>query len=257
MVVMNRARINANPAPGDSVIPPVGVGPRGGFLGVLMLDTKFPRPPGDIGHPGSFGVPVRHSIVHGAWPSSVVTSAAALRASGLARDFAASARKLELEGARAITTSCGFLVLLQDELQHAVGVPVATSSLLCLPRLLARERQVGVLTISAAHLGADHLLAAGVPAGRLGDVIVQGVDPGGEFAGAILGNRATMDFAKAEADVVAAALALRARAPLLHSVVLECTNMPPHAQAVRAACGWRLYSLLDWFQPARPEPGQM
>jgi hypothetical protein len=224
--------------------------PRGGFIGVLMLDTKFPRPPGDIGHPGSLGVPVRHAVVAGAWPSKVVASAASLRASGLAGIFASRARELEREGACAITTSCGFLVLLQRELQEAASVPVVTSSLLHLPRLLARERRVGVLTISAAHLGREHLLAAGVESARLGDVLVQGVNPAGEFARAILGNRATMDLAQAQTDVVSAALELKARAPDLGSVVLECTNMPPYGPALRAATGWRLYSLLDSFGSA-------
>ena len=220
-----------------------------------MLDTRFPRWPGDIGHPDSLGVPVRHAVVAGAWPSTVVASAAALRASGLSQVFLARSRELEQQGARAITTSCGFLVLLQRELQDAVTVPVVTSSLLELPRLLEQEARVGVLTISASHLGREHLLAAGVPAARLGDVVVQGVDPHGEFAGAILGNRASMDFDKAQADVVAAALALKARAPGLRSVVLECTNMPPHAPAVRAACGWQLHSLVERFHDASRGPG--
>ena len=219
--------------------------PAGGFLGVLMLDTRFPRPPGDIGHPHSFGVPVRQAVVRGAWPARVVASAAALRASDLAQTFRAHARQLAREGAWAITTSCGFLVLLQQELQDAVAVPVVTSSLLQLPRLLQDEQQVGVLTISAQHLGQEHLRAAGVEVGRLGDVIVQGVAPEGEFAGAILGNRETMDMERAQADVVAAALALKERAPHLRSVVLECTNMPPYAQAVRQATGFKPYSLLD------------
>ena len=247
---MNGPRINANAGPGDSVIPPVKGGPKGGFVGVLMLDTKFPRPPGDIGHPDSLGVPVRHAVVEGAWPSKVVVSAAGLRASGLAEIFDARARELEREGALAITTSCGFLVLLQAELQQAVSVPVVTSSLLHLPRLLARERRVGVLTISAAHLGTEHLIAAGVDPARLHDVVVQGVNPDGEFARAILGNSATMDLARAQADVVSAALELKARAPDLGSVVLECTNMPPYGPALRAATGWRLYSLLDSFGSA-------
>jgi hypothetical protein len=247
MVEMNRSRINANAAPGDSVIPPVGGGPPGSFVGVLMLDTKFPRPQGDIGHPDTLGVPVRHAVIEGAWPSKVVASAASLRAGGLAAIFGERARELEREGACAITTSCGFLVLLQRELEDAVSVPVVTSSLLHLPRLLAREPRVGVLTISAAHLGPEHLLAAGVEPARLNDVLVQGVDPAGEFARAILGNRATMDLAQAQADVVSAALELKARAPDLGSVVLECTNMPPYASAVRAATGWRLYSLLESF----------
>ncbi|MDP3823029.1 MAG: aspartate/glutamate racemase family protein [Burkholderiales bacterium] len=228
-------------------MPPVEAAPGAGFLGVLMLDTRFPRPPGDIGHPASFAMPVRHAVVPGAWPSKVVASARSLRASGLAQAFREQARELEREGAGAITTSCGFLVLLQRELQEAVTVPVVTSSLLQLPSLLARERQVGVLTISAAHLGHEHLLAAGVEPARLGDVIVQGVDPAGEFAQANLGNRDAMDLARAQEDVVSAALALKSRAPDLGSVVLECTNMPPYAQAVRDATGWRLFSLLDAF----------
>jgi hypothetical protein len=238
-------RINAIPAPADPVLPPVAEGGRQGFLGVLMLDTRFPRPPGDIGHPGSFGVPVRHKVASGAWPAKVVASAQALRTSGLLSTFCAHAIELEREGAKAITTSCGFLVLLQRELQNAVSVPMVTSSLLQLPELLAQLSQVGVLTISAAHLGQEHFLAAGVPTERLDDVIVQGVDASGEFAGAILANRGTMDLEKARADVVGAALLLKARAPHLRTVVLECTNMPPYAQAVREATGFELRSLLD------------
>jgi len=223
----------------------VNAAARAGFLGVLMLDTRFPRPPGDIGHPQSFGVPVRQLVVQGAWPARIVASAAALRDSGLAETFCGHARELERQGARAITTSCGFLVLLQRELQDAVTVPVVTSSLLQLPGLLELDEQVGVLTISAEHLGREHLSAAGVAAARQGDVLVQGVDPEGEFARAILGNRGEMDLARAQADVVSAALALKKRAPHLRSVVLECTNMPPYAQAVHEATGFRLFSLLD------------
>jgi hypothetical protein len=218
---------------------------RAGFLGVLMLDTRFPRPLGDIGHPDSFGIPVRQKVVSGAWPDKVVASAATLRASGLLNTFCAHAIALEREGAKAITTSCGFLVLLQRELQDAVAIPVVTSSLLQLPELLERQQQVGVLTISAAHLGEEHLLAAGVPMKRLGDIVVQGMDPAGEFARAILGNCDTLDFDQASEDVVRAALALKARAPGLRTVVLECTNMPPYAQAVRDATGFELRSLLD------------
>jgi hypothetical protein len=228
--------------PEDAVLPQA---PGDGFLGVAMLDTRFPRPLGDIGHPRSFLYPVRQRVVPNAWPHLVVASAQALRGSGLAAAFAQTLRELEREGARAITTSCGFLVLLQRELQDAVRVPVFSSSLLQLPSLLDGQAQVGVLTMSERHLGHEHLLAAGVPAGRLADVVVQGVRPDGEFAGAILGNRTTMDLARAQADVVAAALALKARAPSLRSVVLECTNMPPYAQAVRQATGFELRSLLD------------
>jgi hypothetical protein len=210
-----------------------------------MLDTRFPRPLGDIGHPDSFAWPVRQRTVEHAWPEAVVTTADALRGSALLPAFTQALRELQEQGARAITTSCGFLVLLQGELQAAVRVPVVSSSLLELPRLLAREPQVGVLTISADTLSADHLRCAGVPEDRLRDVVVQGVDPAGEFARAILGNRDAMDLARAGADVVDAARRLKARAPQLRTVVLECTNMPPYAQAVHEATGLEPISLLN------------
>ena len=44
------------------------------FLGILMLDTRVPRPPGDIGHPATFeraGIPVRYTVVRGASPQRV------------------------------------------------------------------------------------------------------------------------------------------------------------------------------------------
>jgi len=238
---VNPSSLSASPGPADAVFPQA----RRGFLGVVMLDTRFPRPLGDVGHPDTFPVPVRRLEVQGAFPRRVVASAAALRASGLHLRFIEAVRQLEAEGARAITTSCGFLVLLQQELQAAVSVPVVSSSLLQLPELLVAQAQVGVLTISAAHLTEDYLLAAGVPPARLADVLVQGVDPQGPFARALLGNESTLDLAAAEADVVGAALALRERAPQLRTVVLECTNMPPYSKAVADATRWQVRTLLD------------
>jgi Asp/Glu/Hydantoin racemase len=216
-----------------------------GFLGIVMLDTQFPRPLGDIGHPATFDPPTRRVKVERAWPSSVVRSAQEMRAAQLEEGFIAVVKLLAREGAQAITTSCGFLVLLQAELQAAVDVPVVTSSLLQLPALLAQHGRVGVLTIHAEALGAAHLLAAGVQAERLGDVVVQGVDPDGEFSRSILGNLATMEFARAQEDVVAAARALKVREPALTHLVLECTNMPPYQAAIEQATGMRCVSLLD------------
>ena len=124
-------------------------------------------------------------------------------------------------------------------------VPVVTSSLLQLPGLLKLHPKVGVLTISSAALGGEHLRAAGVVRARRQDVVVQGVAAKSEFASAILGNRATMDVDKASADVVAAAVALKQREPLLTCVVLECTNMPPYRGAIEAATGLKTWALTD------------
>ena len=41
-------------------------------LGLLMLQTRFPRPRGDVGHPSTFDFEVRRHVVVGATPERVV-----------------------------------------------------------------------------------------------------------------------------------------------------------------------------------------
>jgi hypothetical protein len=214
-------------------------------LGILMLATRFPRPPGDIGNPASFAFPVRYRRVEGANAQRVVRA----RSVGLLDPFVAAARELVDGGAVGISTSCGFLALFQDELGAALPVPVITSSLLqaaWLAPLLPRGQTVGIVTIDAAALDAEHLRSVGAPP----NLPIEGVDPGGEFATRILGDHATLDTAAAEREVVDAAMRLVGRRPDVAAIVLECTNMPPYAQAVRRATGRPVYdvlTMLDWF----------
>jgi len=222
-----------------------------GCLGILMLHTRFPRPPGDVGHPGSWRMPVRFRTVEGASPQRVVRE----RAAGLLQPFIEAGRALVDQGARALTTSCGFLVLFQRELAAALPVPVWSSSLLALPGLAAQCP--GVITIDAAALGPDHLRAAGAPA----DTPVQGLPAGGSLQRTLLGNLPTLDADAAQAEVVAAARQLVRRHPHLRSLVLECTNLPPYAQAVREATGLPVHDITTlvherWRRlDTAPEPG--
>src|SRR5437016_10519549 len=140
---------------------------RGGFnqygvtVGILMLDTRFPRIPGDMGNATTFPFPVRYHRVQGAAPDLVVRRGA----EGLLPAFVAGARQLEREGVGAVTTNCGFLVKFQRELAAAVAVPVFTSSLLLVPlvhRMLPRGRRVGIMTVNAGLLTQEHLDGAGI-----------------------------------------------------------------------------------------------
>src|SRR5712692_11518526 len=140
---------------------------RGGFnqygftVGILMLDTRFPRIPGDMGNAATFPFPVRYHRVAGANPDLVVRRGA----DGLLDAFVDAARHLEREGVGAITTNCGFLVKFQRQMAAAVRVPVFTSSLLMVPlvhRLLAPGRRVGIMTVNAPSLTPEHLAGAGI-----------------------------------------------------------------------------------------------
>ena len=101
----------------------------GATVGILMLETRFPRIPGDIGNGETWPFPVLYKVVKDASPNRVVAE----RARGLLPAFLAAAKELVDLGAEGITTSCGFLSLFQAELAGHVGVPVATSSLMQVP----------------------------------------------------------------------------------------------------------------------------
>ena len=107
-----------------------------------MLDTRFPRPPGDIGHPAQLRRSgAARGRAGGAWPAKRGRQRASPASKRPARSTFCDARcgAWKREGAKAITTSCGFLVLLQRELQDAVRVPMVTSSLLQLPAAAGRS----------------------------------------------------------------------------------------------------------------------
>src|SRR5262245_37091298 len=105
-------------------------------LGILMLDTRFPRIVGDVGNAASFDFPVIFRTRRGMGPADAV-AAHPDRPRVLAA-LADNAEKLAAAGAAGIGTSCGFLALYQDELAAASPVPVATSALLLIARLKGR-----------------------------------------------------------------------------------------------------------------------
>jgi hypothetical protein len=104
----------------------------GRHLGVLMLDTAFPRLPGDVGHASSWRMPVRWRTVAGASPQRVVRDADA----SLLAPFIAAAQALVADGAAALTTSCGFLVA--GSSGSTVAAPSPTSSAAPRRRLVHR-----------------------------------------------------------------------------------------------------------------------
>jgi Asp/Glu/hydantoin racemase len=218
----------------------------GAPLGILMLEARFPRIPGDMGNATTWPFPVLYRVVRGASPEKVVLEGAR----GLLPAFVDAARELVQQGAEAITTNCGFLSLFQQELAQAVNVPVATSSMMQVPWVQATlppGKRVGVVTVCASTLTPRHLQAVGVPA----DTPVAGTEHGREFFRVLIKAQSEdMDVDAARDDVVEAGRQLCAAHPDIGALVLECTNMPPYAAALEAAVRlpvYDIYSMITWF----------
>ena len=209
------------------------------MLGILMLQTRFPRPLGDIGHAGSFRFPVRYAVVPGATPSAVVHGQDA----ALLAPFIEAGLALVAQGATAISTSCGFLARWQRELQAALPVPVWSSSLMKLAELRGQGLSCGVITIDAAALMPGHFDAVAADP----STPVEGITPGSPLQRTLLLDLPQLDAADAQAQVLAAAARLLQREPQLDALLLECTNLPPYATALRAATGLPVHDIVSFL----------
>lgn len=203
----------------------------GESIGILMLDTKFPRIPGDIGNALTFPFPVRYRKVSGATAARVVKEADP----SLIAPFIDAAKELEQEGVCAITTSCGFLAIFHQHLAQAVDIPVFSSSLLQLPlvaAMIGNDKKIGILTASKPHLTPLHF--KGVGAEGINKVIY-GMEEQEEFTQVFIEGKEEMDVAKVEEEIVKVALTMVEENPDVGAIVFECTNMPPFRRAVQKA----------------------
>jgi hypothetical protein len=209
-----------------------------------MLDTRFPRPPGDVGNAATWPFPVRYRIVRGAESRVVIGDGLAMLG-----PFADAARELEADGVKMITTSCGFLAVAQRELQAVVGVPVLTSSLLQVPlaaRLIRPDQRVAIIT-SRDQLTERHFEGTGwsskdipvhvtvLPQDALMTNVYSSMVP--EAA------RPEADQEILESELVGAAARTVSEHPEVGAFVLECTNYVPYSAAIRRATGLPVFDL--------------
>jgi len=157
------------------------------------------------------------------------------------------AKELEKEGVAAITTNCGLTGTMQEELANAVNIPVFTSSLLQVPfvyRMLRKDKKVGILIDSeAAARRNDNELLRSCGIDESIPIVLYGMGEHQPDANdsqfGVLSGRPVSDYdpKKVEEALVSLGNKMVAEHPDVGAIVLECTEMPLYAAAVREATG--------------------
>jgi len=217
----------------------------GARVGILMLETQWPRMPGDTGNALTWPFPVLYKVVRGATARVVVNE----KGKGLGPAFLEAAAELVKDGADGITTTGGFMSVFQKDLAAHVKVPVAASSLMQIPMvqaLLPPGKRVGVLTVQGERLGPDHLTVVGADP----TTPIVGTEKGREFTRVLLGDEMELDYALAEQDLLDAGEEMMWRHPDVGALVLECHNMAPFSRMLANVLGmpvYDVYTLVTWF----------
>ncbi|RDL45207.1 hypothetical protein DN730_06250 [Marinomonas piezotolerans] len=217
-------------------------------VGVIMLNTNFPRILGDIGNAKTFPFPVHYERVESAAVSAIITRDGV--SESVKNDILKSIKNLENQKVDLITTSCGFLGEMQDELKSLTHVPILTSSLLTIPFartfLNKKEDKIGVLTFDAKQLNNRHF------GGHYSDdIIISDISKDSVLYKAIKNDHLDFDVDTAKNEVVESSLNLIKNNKDIKIIVLECTNLSPYIDAIKKATNLPVFDVIqaiNWFK---------
>lgn len=205
--------------------------------GLVQLESLV----GNSTNPDSYAFPVRFCRVKGANIHTILENPSR----EVLETMIAEAQAMAADGVRAITTSCGFNAIFQEELAEAVDVPVFTSSLLQVPfaqKVVGRKSEVAILTAKAAALKPEHLAAAGIT--RTDNLHIHGLEGCPQWSKIFTSPDDDMDLAAVRKEIVGVALeAVRSR-PQTRAFVLECTDLPPFAEEIRRETGLPVFDFI-------------
>ena len=218
----------------------------GEAIGILLLDTCTPFIQGDVGNATSYNYPVRFKRADGLTTSRIFNHDLSF-----IEKMIAGAKELEREGVKAITGDCGFMAIYNKEVKESVNIPVFLSSILQIPFIkstLPDNAGVGILTANSKSLTTDVFEKIGIRNDNT--LIIYGLENEKNFKDAVIDEIGTLDSEKIREEVVYAAKKIVAAHPEVRSILLECSMLPPYAEAVQCATGLPVYDFLTMIDYA-------
>lgn len=217
------------------------------FLGILCWEEggnpkgleQLESLPGNSMNPATYPFPVVFSKVEGANYNSVLVSPDP----SLLASMVTAAESMIAQGVKAIITSCGFNAIFQNDLADCLQVPVFTSSLLQIPAIQTSigTKKILVITASKKDLTVRHFKSVGVR--DMNGIEIYGMDEMPEWSKISLSPNQPISLEKVEDEVVSLAVAAKKEHPGSGAVLLECTDLPPFADAIRKAVNLQVYDL--------------
>ena len=205
--------------------------------GLMQLESLV----GNSTNLASYNYPVRLHPVRGANVHTVLENPSR----EVLAQMIADAKAMAADGVKAITTSCGFNAIFQEELASALNIPVFTSSLLQVPivqRMLGPQAEVCIVTANAGALRPEHLSAAGIQ--RTTGLHIVGLEQCTEWRRMFDEPEKDVDLALIEKEILSTCLAAQAAHPALRAFVLECTDLPPFSAAIRQQTGLPVFDFI-------------
>ena len=220
-------------------------------IGLVQMRANLPMMPGNMGNASTFDFPMLYREMN-------VNNAMDVMEPKMTKNFTEglveAAKWLELQGVSAIMGNCGFFGHYQKVVQERIDTPFFSSSLMMMPMIvqsLPRNKKVGVLTANGPLLASGQAmencgLSRELQASR---VVVEGCENDPEFAYA-MSLEGKFNANRMERDILNGIKRLLEKDKDIAMIMLECTELPPHAVAVQKMAKmpvWDYTSLTNWI----------
>lgn len=220
-------------------------------VGLIQFQANLPMIPGNMGNATTFDFPMLYREMNA---ENVLDVMATTPVAQFTDACVEAAQWLEMQGVRAIMGNCGFFGHYQIAVQERINTPFFSSSLMMLPmmvRSMPTNKKVGVLTANGPLLRDGPAMEnCGLStADKANRVVVEGCEDDMEFARA-MAVQGAYNPVKFEQDVLTGIKRLLAKDPDIAVILLECTELSPHAHAVQRLVNmpvWDYTSLTNWI----------
>jgi aspartate/glutamate racemase len=220
-------------------------------IGLIQVRANLPMMPGNMGNATTFDFPMLYREMN---VDNVFDMMKPETTQNFTDGIVEAAKWLELQGVSAIMANCGFFAHYQKVVQERIDTPFFSSSLMMLPMMvqsLPRNKKVGVLTANGPLLEEGYAmercgLSRELQASR---VVVEGCQDDPEFA-AVMSLNGKLNANLFERDILEGIKRLLKKDKDIAMIMLECTELPPHAVAVQKMVNmpvWDYTSLTNWI----------
>jgi hypothetical protein len=219
-------------------------------LGVIRLDYDYPPAEGDTDCPGSFGYDVYYRVVPGL---TFERAQAGDIPEQVERNFADAIKHLEVRGVSAITGDCGFMMAFQVLARKIASAPVCMSSMVQCPVIscaIDDDDKILILTANSASLKPQKEVLLSECGFHVDDdkFIIVGCQDVEGFDAVAKGKSVPLDVV--QPGIVRLAADVMRRHPEVGAILLECTELPAYADALRQALRlpvWDAVTCCDFY----------
>ena len=222
-------------------------------IGLVQMRVNLPMIPGNMGNASTFDFPMLYREMNA---DNVFDVMANPPSQNFADGIVEASQWLELQGVRAIMGNCGFFGSYQNVVRERINVPFFSSSLMMLPMMVQSmpgNKKVGVITANGPILKQVQAIEnCGLSLeDKENRIVVMGCEEYPEFSTGIMANTGRYNPVRVEREIVSVAERMLVANKDIGAILLECTELSPHAVAVQNAVRlpvWDYTTLTRWIQ---------